>query len=181
MDGSQPAANSVLASIQRRRGAHRAPAPRAAAPLPPSLREVARRSRDGRSPRAAARVSIWFAAKSKCQHGGLRAARPTQKGIDVAPKPKFCVGRDANSAAVGDEGALRMRHTLCGCIAPRISYRPPFHAVGALIERPSPPQRSFELCCQAHHTACFCGITYYFIPRPWRGGGSSGSGRRGGG
>ena len=119
--GRSPPSDFLVAPVPRRRGAHRAPAPRAAAPLPPSLREVARRSRDGRSPRAAARVSIRFAAKSKCQHGGLRAARPTQKGIDVAPKPKFCVGRDAHSAAVGDEGALRMRHTPCGCIAPRIS------------------------------------------------------------
>ena len=36
-----------------------------------------------------------------------------------------------------------MRHTPCGCIAPQIPHRLPFHAVGALIERPPPaPQRA---------------------------------------
>ena len=34
---------------------------------------------------------------------------------------KAFVGRAALSAAVSDEGALRMRHTPCGCIPPRIS------------------------------------------------------------
>ena len=50
--------------LTRRRGGHRPPAPCAAAPLAPSLRELSAKLTEG-VPRAAARVSIWFAAKSK--------------------------------------------------------------------------------------------------------------------
>ena len=53
-----PAANSASASVQRRRGAHRAPAPR-----------------------AAARGSMRFAAKSKVPAAGRRGRRPLQKCV----------------------------------------------------------------------------------------------------
>ena len=47
------------------------------------------------------------------------ASAPTHKGSYFALKVGSCVGRDALSAAVSDEGALRMRHTPCGCIPPQ--------------------------------------------------------------
>ena len=73
-----------------------------------------------------------------CQQQRARVSPPYAKRIALAPNLQLCVGRDAHSAAVGDEGALRMRHTPCGCIAPRIPHQPPFNAVGAVIDRPFP-------------------------------------------
>ena len=76
----------------------------------------------------------WTLRRARCPHraanfgrgndsagsGPMRASAPTQKGIIIAPRVGLCVGRDGYSAAVGGSAALRMRHTPCGCIAPRI-------------------------------------------------------------
>ena len=73
------------------------------------------------------------------QQRRARVSPPYAKGVVFAPKPKLCVGRDAHSAAVGGFAALRMRHTPCGCIAPRIpdaeSTVPAAGAQGAPLRR----------------------------------------------
>ena len=80
--------------------------------------------------------------------GGDDAAASDIPHRAAFPKPALrtppqCVGADALSAAVGDEGALRMRHTPCGYIGPcRHSQTPP-------AARPTPVGAAS--CCGAQN------------------------------
>ena len=95
-------------------GASRAPPRRSALGSP--FGELSPQATEGVS--AAARASRLVCSEIEVSARRAQVSPPYAKGIDVAPDPNLCVGRDAHSAAVGGYAALRMRHTPCGCIDP---------------------------------------------------------------
>ena len=93
-----PTANSILASVPSRRGAHRAPAPRRSALASLFEGGGTAKGRDGRSPsRRSARIDM-VCSKIEVPARADVSIRPYAKEIAVVPNPKPCVGRDAHIA-----------------------------------------------------------------------------------
>ena len=100
----------------------------------------------------------------RASSGGLRAARPTQKGKDVVPNPKSCVGREAHIApripdaeSMVSAAGRRGRRPLQGCTAPTLNCR------GRCPRRSAPAAAGFLIVPIG--TPHFLLLHYYLLPR----------------